>query len=560
MIEADFARFSQLDERERQLAALFEPWRLAREEMQAAEAMIERERTQLTAERDSLRAKADQLERRLRGAESATAAFKRLSAELAVFEEIERELATVRGEYESAGSQLAVLRKEGERLKDEVGRVKQRIELLGTHEECPLCGQLLGHEGLTAAQRRLTEERQKIEAMLEQTRQEYGKFQAMMKAADDRQRHLQDKLAPRATIARSLGDAEAQIRAAEQDRAELGEVLAQAQAIQQRLEAADFAIQYRAAREEAAARVASIDYDPEQHQAVRKARDELRGAPEAMRQLDAARVVLETATSHRADLEAQREAAQVDAAALQAELTALQRELARLPAVRGELAAKERELQSAGAALRQASQLLGEARQMVAWLAGQERERETLARSQVIARQEEASYLQLAEAFGKNGIQEMLVDRALPDIQDQANEILARLSGGRMRVELSTQRTGRTGGTISTLDVNVSDELGTRPYELFSGGERFRINFAIRIALSRCLATRAGAPLQMLAIDEGFGSQDREGCDRMIEAIRSIEDDFARILVITHLEEMKDVFPVRIEVTKTARGSTFSIT
>ncbi len=46
----------------------------------------------------------------------------------------------------------------------------------------------------------------------------------------------------------------------------------------------------------------------------------------------------------------------------------------------------------------------------------------------------------------------------------------------------------------------------------------------------------------------------------MIEAIRSIEDDFARILVITHLEEMKDVFPVRIEVTKTARGSTFSIT
>jgi DNA repair protein SbcC/Rad50 len=64
----------------------------------------------------------------------------------------------------------------------------------------------------------------------------------------------------------------------------------------------------------------------------------------------------------------------------------------------------------------------------------------------------------------------------------------------------------------------------------------------------------------MLAIDEGFGSQDREGCDRLIEAIRMVQDDFERILVITHMEEIKDAFPVRIEVTKTAEGSTFSIT
>jgi exonuclease SbcC len=229
-------------------------------------------------------------------------------------------------------------------------------------------------------------------------------------------------------------------------------------------------------------------------------------------------------------------------------------------AVKEQLDAKERELQGAGAALRQASQQLGEARQMVSWLAGQEQEKETLNRALRDARIEVGAYDQLAEAFGKSGIQEMLLDRALPELEEHANDLLARLTGGRMRVELRTQRAGRTGGTISTLDVNVGDELGMRPYELFSGGERFRINFAIRIALSRYLATRAGAPLQMLAIDEGFGSQDREGIDRLIEAIRSIEDDFERILVITHLDEIKDVFPVRIEVTKTARGSTFSIT
>src|SRR5207244_4656498 len=111
--------------------------------------------------------------------------------------------------------------------------------------------------------------------------------------------------------------------------------------------------------------------------------------------------------------------------------------------------------------------------------------------------------------------------------------------------------TRRSSDLISTLDVNVSDELGTRPYELFSGGEKFRVDFAIRIALSKLLARRAGAPLQMLAIDEGFGTQDRWGCDRLIAAIKTIEKDFERILVITHLDEIKEAFPVRIEVEKT---------
>ena len=56
-------------------------------------------------------------------------------------------------------------------------------------------------------------------------------------------------------------------------------------------------------------------------------------------------------------------------------------------------------------------------------------------------------------------------------------------------------------------------------------------------------------------IDEGFGSQDAEGRQRLIEAINLVQDDFAKILVITHLEELKDAFPTRIEVEKTPQGS-----
>ena len=51
----------------------------------------------------------------------------------------------------------------------------------------------------------------------------------------------------------------------------------------------------------------------------------------------------------------------------------------------------------------------------------------------------------------------------------------------------------------------MNDELGPRSYEMYSGGEAFRINLALRIALSKVLSQRMGAPMPTLFIDEGFG-------------------------------------------------------
>ena len=105
----------------------------------------------------------------------------------------------------------------------------------------------------------------------------------------------------------------------------------------------------------------------------------------------------------------------------------------------------------------------------------------------------------------------------------------------------------------------MGDSLGTRVYDAFSGGEAFRVNFAIRIALSKLLARRAGARLETLVIDEGFGALDAQGRERMVEAITSVQHDFRRILVITHLQELKDLFPTQIEVVKTPQGSVWSV-
>ena len=172
---------------------------------------------------------------------------------------------------------------------------------------------------------------------------------------------------------------------------------------------------------------------------------------------------------------------------------------------------------------------------------------------------ERAIYDELSLAFGKNGVQALIIETAIPQLESDSNDVLMRLTENRMtlKLQLVEGRKSRGGARSEELDIRIADEVGTRSYETFSGGEAFRINFAIRIALSKLLARRAGAPLPTLFIDEGFGSQDSTGQERLIEAIQSIQDDFQKIIVITHVEQIKEAFPVRIEVTKTSAGSTF---
>ena len=172
-----------------------------------------------------------------------------------------------------------------------------------------------------------------------------------------------------------------------------------------------------------------------------------------------------------------------------------------------------------------------------------------------------ARYRHLQEAFGPKGVQAMIIEAALPELETEANHLLGRLSDGRMNVRLETQRELKTGGTRETLDIIISDELGSRPYELYSGGEAFRADLALRIALSRLLARRAGAALQTLFIDEGFGTQDAHGRENLVEAIHMIKDEFSLVLVITHIDELKEQFPVRIQVTKEdGLGSRYVVT
>lgn len=162
----------------------------------------------------------------------------------------------------------------------------------------------------------------------------------------------------------------------------------------------------------------------------------------------------------------------------------------------------------------------------------------------------------LEHAFSKNGIQIAIIETVVPELEKEANRILSKLTDNQMHIALRTQREKKsTSGIVETLDVIIADDAGTRNYELYSGGEAFKIDFALRLALSRLLANRSGAKLRTLIIDEGFGSQDSEGRERLLEVIRHIENEFETVLVVTHLDELKEAFPVQIQVSKDENGS-----
>lgn len=173
-------------------------------------------------------------------------------------------------------------------------------------------------------------------------------------------------------------------------------------------------------------------------------------------------------------------------------------------------------------------------------------------------------YQELSQAFGKNGIQALMIENVLPQLEAQTNRILTRLTGNQLHVQFLTQKAGKSRSKkqaklIDTLDIIIADTQGTRSYETYSGGEGFRINFAIRLALAKLLTQRAGTALQLLIVDEGFGTQDSEGCERLIAAINAIAPDFSCILAVTHMPQFKSAFQHRIEVTKTADGSQLSV-
>jgi len=320
---------------------------------------------------------------------------------------------------------------------------------------------------------------------------------------------------------------------------------------------------YARAEQEAIARIetemTSLAYDEKKHDALQQEVERLRPCEEQKHRLDEALTLM----AQEQENAARSEEVIADINTRLAMDTISQKQLAgklsALPEMSQKLALSEADFKRQSEEQKSARERLAILREQIKRLAELEKRRAEKRTSLAEAIEKESTYRELAHIFGKKGIQAMLIETALPEIESEANRLLARMTDGRMNLTFETQQATKKGDISETLDIKIADELGTRNYEMFSGGEAFRIDFAIRIALSRLLARRAGAPLPTLIIDEGFGTQDADGIEKLKEAINSVQNEFEKILVITHIDELKDAFPTRIDVVKKADGSTIEV-
>ncbi len=164
----------------------------------------------------------------------------------------------------------------------------------------------------------------------------------------------------------------------------------------------------------------------------------------------------------------------------------------------------------------------------------------------------------LERAYGPDGIPALVTENAaIPQLEAEANRVLTALGGetAGCRIELRTGRAKADGGIRDVLDVVVVTEAGDRVYETFSGGEKTRLNLALRLALARLLATRRGAESKLFAIDEPEALDD-DGKAALLDVLRGLEQDgvFHKIYLVSHDPTLRDSFDVVLQVVKDPDG------
>jgi exonuclease SbcC len=162
-----------------------------------------------------------------------------------------------------------------------------------------------------------------------------------------------------------------------------------------------------------------------------------------------------------------------------------------------------------------------------------------------------AMFEKLARFLGKSGIQTILLDTTIEDLENTANKTLFSICNEPAVIVLETQRAGSDGiSVVETLDLKVRKDGSLQNFKSLSGGEKFRISLALRIALSDLSSRYGGSSLEFLLLDEVNSPLDRYGVETLfINVIKSLEDKY-KIMVITHDETLKEKFDNVIDVTK----------
>lgn len=218
------------------------------------------------------------------------------------------------------------------------------------------------------------------------------------------------------------------------------------------------------------------------------------------------------------------------------------------PALLGE--SLQHALQAAVEACRQAAERCSEA-DLVLRRDNEVRSQTAQLRAELEKRGSEADvWLRLNDLIGdrtgatfRRFAQGLTLDRLL----EHANTRLAEL-----KPRYTLERAAGGDMLIQVLDNDMGGEI--RGLHNLSGGERFLVSLALALGLAE-MSTVSGVGIESLFIDEGFGALDPASLGQAVALLEHLHATGRRVGVISHVEELKERIPVKIEVSPTGRGT-----
>ena len=148
-----------------------------------------------------------------------------------------------------------------------------------------------------------------------------------------------------------------------------------------------------------------------------------------------------------------------------------------------------------------------------------------------------SAYEYYMEAVKRNGVPYELISSVLPVLENEVNSILSQIVEFNLKFEVD-------GKNINTF---IEYESGRWPLEMTSGMEKFVSSLAIRTSLIGI--SNLPRP-NFLAIDEGFGNLDSDNLNSMFMLFDYLKSTFDFILIISHLDSMRDIMDTLININK----------
>jgi exonuclease SbcC len=562
IILSNFINYQKFNTENNELTLKLQKIRKIEEEKILIERKIENGKTDLTVEirnkRDRFRDLQVKVERELKSKTEVLESEKKMR-EIRFFEEQSEE---IRKKGSELNIEVNTIKGQIERLEKDHKDNREKLHLLRENPEgeCPLCEAKLNAERKKKIETNISREINLNLKEIERLKKEEEKLGRPREELVKRWREINQKLKDKDIWQQKLSKVRLEYEESKQAAKLIVGLQGEIKEIEKIIKEKKYALEEQKRLKAFEGQIKNIGYDEEKHRQLNGKIEELRNAPLEKAKLEEAEKKIDSLRDILSELKENYQQKELNWKDMEKKKEKIKIELKDLPLWKEKLIQEEQFLKQNQILKDKILEERGGYQSKFEQCLKLEKEKKEIKKELEKSKREQNIYEKLIVAFGKNGIQALIIENVLPEIEEEANNLLAKLTNNSTQITIESLRDLKSGKIKETLDLKISDELGIRDYELYSGGESFRIDFSLRIALSKLLTRRAGTKLRTLVMDEGFGTQDEEGLDNLVQAIQSISDDFDKILVITHLESLKDAFPVRIEVTKLPEtGSRYEI-